>query len=310
MSDAKLRPLVSVIVISYNQESYIGQAIESVLRQEYENLELIICDDASSDATSEIIRKYAEENPDKIKACINGENLGVTGNCNRGLNLSSGDLICVLGGDDYFLPGKIEAQVQEFEKNTNLAICGHQVEVFYENSALKNHNFRYSNPSGRGPKWVITKGGPYCAVSIMFSRTTMPAHGFDPAIPVHSDAMMWIECLVNGGDYVFINSIFAKYRRHSMNVTIDVDLGFDDRTIMFELLRERYPQYGNWIEIGYANLVVYPKAVVSIREGLLREAIERLFASMKKSPSNYKIYLRFLQVLSLAVRRSFRVTRT
>lgn len=309
MSVTISRPLVSVVIIAYNHEEYITQAIEGVLIQDYENLEIIISDDASSDATPEIIQRYASKYPEKIRANLNEENLGVTGNCNKGLFLSRGDLICVVGGDDYFLPGKIEAQVQEFEKNEKLALCGHQVEVFYEDGSAKNHKFRYIHPSGRGPRWVITKGVPYCAVSIMFSRSAMPDHGFDPAIPVHSDAMMWIECLVNGGDYLYINKVFARYRRHSMNVTIDVNQGVAERAIMFDLLKERYPHYKDWIEIGYANRVIYQKAVASIRQGLLREATRSLYETVKKSPLNYKVYLRFLQLLLLAVRRPFRLNR-
>src|SRR5579875_3125076 len=125
-------PLVSVHLISYNQKDYIGAALSSILDQDYQSFEIVAADDGSTDGTAEIILEFAEKYPGKIIPLVGGKNLGITGNCNRALEHCKGKYIAFIGGDDLFLPGKISAQVKWLEADEKRIMCGHQVEVFYE----------------------------------------------------------------------------------------------------------------------------------------------------------------------------------
>jgi len=112
----KNHPLVSIITPTYNHEKFIGSCIESVLKQTYENWEMIIIDDGSTDNTRAIIAQY---NDYRIKY-VKQENLGIyklDETYNKALNISKGDLIAILEGDDLWPNYKLEEQVKIFQEN-------------------------------------------------------------------------------------------------------------------------------------------------------------------------------------------------
>ena len=93
-------PLVSVLMTSYNREKYIGLAIESVLNSTYQNWELIICDDCSSDGTVEIAKSFAKKDA-RIRVYINERNLGDYPNRNRAAQYAVGTYLKYVDADDY-----------------------------------------------------------------------------------------------------------------------------------------------------------------------------------------------------------------
>ena len=100
-------PQVSVAVIAYQQVNYITEALQSLVDQDYPNLQIVVSDDGSTDGTAEEIARFAKLYPDKIVALIDHERLGITGNSNHALRACTGKYVCFLGGDDVFLPGKV-----------------------------------------------------------------------------------------------------------------------------------------------------------------------------------------------------------
>lgn len=106
------RPLVSVMIVNYNYERYLGEAIESVLSQTYQNFEIIVCDDGSKDGSREIISGYAA-NDGRIKPIFQ-ENGGVGAALNATYAASVGEIISMLDADDIFLPQKLERVVEKF----------------------------------------------------------------------------------------------------------------------------------------------------------------------------------------------------
>lgn len=117
-------PLVSVIVPVYNQEQYIEKMIESIILQERcFPIEIIIGDDCSTDDTWNIILQYQKEYPDLLKAYRQKENLGLIKNFFDLAKKCRGKYVMELGGDDYWLPGKIATQVKYMEDNDNVGMC-------------------------------------------------------------------------------------------------------------------------------------------------------------------------------------------
>lgn len=107
-------PFVSVIVLAYNHERYIAQALDSILAQEGPmQLELLIGEDCSTDGTREIVRSYEERYPGIVRMLTSEQNVGVWENYRRLLSAARGDFIAHLDGDDYWLPGKLAAQLKE-----------------------------------------------------------------------------------------------------------------------------------------------------------------------------------------------------
>ena len=109
----KTRPLVSVITPFRNEERFIRETIESVINQTYDTWEFLLIDDGSTDTSPAIVKEYAERYPNKIKYLHHGNyvNRGVCVTRNLGIEKANGDYIAFLDGDDYWLPKKLEMQV-------------------------------------------------------------------------------------------------------------------------------------------------------------------------------------------------------
>ncbi len=214
-------PLVSVLVISYNQERYIREALESALQQDYANLEVVVADDASRDGTQAIIQDLARRYPQRLKPIYNPHNVGITANSNIGLRACSGELIAFMGGDDVLLPGKVTRQVAWFNEDGRRVLCGHDVDWIDAGGAPLGIRSSDLVPlrAGRGASGFIRNGSPYAATSVMVRRLRIPAYGFNSALPVVSDWKLWLDVIRTDGTYGFIPGIHALYRRHRDNVT-------------------------------------------------------------------------------------------
>lgn len=122
-------PLVSVLIPAYNAERYLAEALESVLAQTWPNIEVIVVDDGSKDATLEVARRY--ESATTIVAA-QPENRGQTAALNRALQEAQGDYIQYFDADDILAPEKIEAQVRRLEAEPPETIATCQWARFYD----------------------------------------------------------------------------------------------------------------------------------------------------------------------------------
>lgn len=107
-------PRVSVILNSYNQRRWLPEAITSVLGQTFDDWELIAMDNGSTDGSPELIRDFADKDP-RIVAVLNKDNRPISQRFNEGVARATGQFLCFLYSDDYYLPHKLDHQVQLFE---------------------------------------------------------------------------------------------------------------------------------------------------------------------------------------------------
>ncbi|QDC88112.1 glycosyltransferase family 2 protein [Candidatus Methylopumilus universalis] len=105
-------PLVTVVIPSYNHQTYVAQSIQSVFSQTYKEVELIVIDDGSSDASAKVIQKLMHG--DKFKF-IARKNRGLATTLNEGIKLAKGQYICFLASDDYFMPKRVEHAVSRLK---------------------------------------------------------------------------------------------------------------------------------------------------------------------------------------------------
>ncbi|MBQ4114694.1 glycosyltransferase [bacterium] len=135
-------PKVSIVCITYNQEKYIAQAIESFLMQKTNfDVEIIISDDCSTDSTPQIIEEYAKKNPN-IKPILREKNIGAINNYIETLALATGEYVIVNEGDDYFSgENKLQKQVEFLDANPDYTICFHPVLRYFENDTKRNDIF-------------------------------------------------------------------------------------------------------------------------------------------------------------------------
>ncbi len=114
-------PLISVIIPNYNNENYIGEAIESILNQTHKNLELVVVDDCSSDNSINVIKGYKDN---RIIFLQNDSNSGSSFSRNRGIKTAKGKYIACMDSDDIALPKRLEKQIDFMEKNPDIGVCG------------------------------------------------------------------------------------------------------------------------------------------------------------------------------------------
>ena len=110
-------PKVSVIIPTYNGADFLGEAIQSVLKQTYPNFELIIADDASPDQTAEVVKHFDDP---RLKYIVHPENRGADLARHTGLQASSGEIIAFLDQDDFFHPEKLQAHVAFLERRPDI----------------------------------------------------------------------------------------------------------------------------------------------------------------------------------------------
>jgi glycosyltransferase involved in cell wall biosynthesis len=118
--DVIWEPLISVVIPAFNAERYIREAVLSALTQSHQNLEVVVVDDGSTDGTAAAI---AELNDPRLRI-ISQKNRGVSAARNQGLRCTSGEYVAFLDADDYWIPGKLEAQVQAFNSREELVAVG------------------------------------------------------------------------------------------------------------------------------------------------------------------------------------------
>lgn len=121
MSIPKIKsvPKVTVCVVTYNQEDYISECLESVVSQDTDfDFEVIVSDDLSTDKTREIVKEFAANHPN-IKTIFADKNVGPYENYIRTHDSATGEYICHLDGDDYWLPGKLQKQADFLDANHN-----------------------------------------------------------------------------------------------------------------------------------------------------------------------------------------------
>lgn len=220
--------LVSICLPTYNGADFLPQAIESALGQTYQNFEFIISDDGSSDATFEIIERYAKNDP-RIRHSKNEQRLGLFQNYNICLQQANGEYIKPHAQDDLWEPTLIERQVEILQANQRVALVSSRRKVIDESGRSIPHEgiITAVDLFGSAPFYsaedIISHSldplrniiGEPCTV--MFRKTSMDC-GFATQFRHIGDIEYWLRILQKG-DYAFINEELASFRKHAHGAT-------------------------------------------------------------------------------------------
>ena len=180
------KPLVSVILPTYNRAWVLAEAVESVLTQDYPHLELIVVDDGSTDGTPALLATFGNR-----LRCIRQANQGVSAARNTGIRAAQGELIALLDSDDTWLPGKLTAQVAFFEDHPQALICQTE-EIWIRNGVRVNPGQRHRKQSGM----LFERSLALCLISpsaVMLRRSLLDDVGlFDTSLPACEDYDLWL----------------------------------------------------------------------------------------------------------------------
>src|SRR3989338_11113517 len=246
-----MTPLVSVILPTYNRAKYITKAIESVWRQSYKNLELIIINDASTDATGELVSVFSKHNP-RITILRNETNLGIVASLNKGIKAAQGKYIARLDDDDVWCDDKkIEKQVDFLEKNPEYCLTGGGVIKIDKNG---KEIVRYLLPEkDEDIRKTILINNAFAHTTVLFRKDTfLKVGGYDEQFAFIEDWDLWLKMGKIGKFYNF-QEFFVYYLDqeyddpyHYRNYKIRRNVGLNIK------LRKKYKD-------GYAH---YSKAIL------------------------------------------------
>lgn len=216
-------PLLSVWMITYNQEQYIAQALESVLAQKTNfSIEVIIGEDCSKDGTRAIVQKYAEDYPEIIKPIFHDRNVGALKNAFESCypNLE-GKYIACLEGDDYWTdPLKLQKEVDFLEANLEYGMTHSDVNHYYENTGKTEHHVNRLNrvkvPEGfifdelMKPRALFIKPATVCFRKELITTYFDPGKAISENWPL-TDLPMWLDITYHAKAHYF-DEVFATYR--------------------------------------------------------------------------------------------------
>lgn len=218
-SKSEAKPLVSVMLIVLNGERYIPEQIDSILAQTYSNLELIVCDDCSTDRTPEIVREYMRKDS-RVKLAQNERNLRVSATFQRHCHLCGGEFIAPSDHDDFWLPEKIELMVDYMSKHPETDLAFTDSMVTNGDLSEKRGSFQriIGNPSRRKP----------IPIEVLLERNLVPFHAsmfrralIPKIIPIPEGFMydIWtaLVCSLNS-PLGYIDQCLDLYRQHPSNM--------------------------------------------------------------------------------------------
>jgi len=250
--------LVSIAVPCYNQELVLAETLSSLVDQDYENLEIVVSDDASTDGTADIAHDFALRFPGRVIFRRQRKNLGPTENVRAMSPLLRGDYICWFAGDDICLPGKVSKQVAAITAEPDAVACYHDVDVF--DGMTGRSLYRYNEPglghtpyAGHIVRELLLHRCFIGAISIMVRKDVAHKVRHVSELARISDWLYFID-VAYCGKVVYLPEVLARYRRHKDNITRTVDITDELRT--YEIVKEKYPEYTREADLGLLRLKV------------------------------------------------------
>jgi glycosyltransferase involved in cell wall biosynthesis len=272
---------VDIVMVTYNHERYIEQAINSVISQKTNfGFRLIIGDDYSTDSTLSICEKYAKKFPDKILLLKSDSNIGLIQNYRNCFNKCTADYICILEGDDYWIDDmKIDKQACFLNKHENIALIHSNYAMYIEKKKKykKTHKSLSSyciNNQGFIYEKLITSNF-ICPLTVMFRRYFLDQVDFLYLIDNEIntiDYVLWLNIALKS-EIAYVNEVSGVYRISESSISNNSDF---EKRIQFTDTRNK---------ILYYFLNMYPASSLSITN------IER--------NSNMRLLLRAIKTLNL-----------
>lgn len=214
-----MKPLVTIRIVTYNHEKFIGECLEGALGQTYRNLEILILDDASTDATEEVIRRYTDP---RIRYIRRERNLGLVQNYTLGLPLSKGDLIWSMAGDDCLIDKEAVANaVRAFETFPDLGFTfGNLASNSDEHAKMFDWGAEQKVLSGHDLAQVLVERNPFCGTTVL-ARADLYARcgAFPEAFLYVGDWLRWFRCALASKEVLYRPERIVFYRYHEANLT-------------------------------------------------------------------------------------------
>ncbi|MGP9801178.1 glycosyltransferase family 2 protein [Rheinheimera sp. NSM] len=244
-------PLVSVIIPVFNSATYIADCINSILQQDYSNLEIIVVDDGSSDGTADIIQSLAD--PRLRYVCQTNSGSAVARN--YGISLSRGELIAFNDSDDIWAPGRLAQQVDYLNQHPEYqAVCGRFMHVNADFSlaeaatvAAQQHMAEPVFDHSKSGWMYLTLLQVSCfhIITLLVRKQALAQVRFNPDYRRGQDYDFWLQ-LANQTQIAQLDNLYAFYRKNLLSISHKPH----SRNYRAEILQAAISKYGTADQLG------------------------------------------------------------
>ncbi|NIA69071.1 glycosyltransferase [Pelagibius litoralis] len=209
------QPKVSVVMSVFNGETFLAEAIDSILIQSYRDFELLVVDDASTDGTAAILADYDDP---RLRIVTNETNLGLTLSLNRVLAEARGELIARQDADDVSITDRLALQVEWLDRHPEVGVLGSELEIV-DAEGKSRGSFGVATEHAE-IVWRMFYGRVLAHPSVMFRAELVRAvAGYDPDVEVAQDLELWTR-LVGRTCFANLSRPLVRYRTHSGAVSV------------------------------------------------------------------------------------------
>ncbi len=211
-----MKPAISVIMSVYNGEAYLAEAIESVRRQTFENWELIIINDCSTDATAEILADFSAKD-ERIKVHPNEVNLRLPTSLNKAISLACGKYIARMDADDICLPRRLEKQYKFMEAHPEVALSSCRF------MTVKNGVYASGGAGGRcdnaALRAMLLVANPILHPGVIAKAEVMKKYNYDTTLTCTEDLELWTRLAAENLQMQILPECLLIYRLHDKQIT-------------------------------------------------------------------------------------------
>ena len=211
---------VTVLIVTYNREKYIAQALDSVLMQAVDfDYEILIGEDCSTDATRDIVIGYQKRHPNRIRLLLHEQNLGYIPNELECFRNCRGEYIATLDSDDYWTSrDKLQRQVEYLDQHPDCSACFHKVTVFSDDSSFESYSAPHTSLQRTLCLDDLVESIPIYTGSPMFRRRALDESLLSAlSLAVIGDWELYL-FLAERGSIGYIDQDMAAYRKNDCGI--------------------------------------------------------------------------------------------
>lgn len=216
------QPLVNILIPTYNRANYLRETIQSVLAQTYQNIEILVFDDASPDNTSEVVAEFSHDS--RVVYVRHSQNLGMAENWKASIAAATGEFFCLLNDDDTLEPEFVESLAQPLIDNENLilAFCQYWIMnaegVRLQEATDKNISRWKLDTLAAGDVQnvahsIVVDRSPYIGATL-FRKSLVSADFIDERAKGFADAWLFYQCAKTGFGAYYVRKQLMNYREH------------------------------------------------------------------------------------------------
>ncbi|MFA6410783.1 MAG: glycosyltransferase [Candidatus Buchananbacteria bacterium] len=271
---SNLQPKISVIMPFYNAQRFLAKAIESILNQTFSDFELILINDASTDNSDQIVKKYLADS--RIVYIKNEKNQGIVANLNLGLKSAKAEIIARMDGDDVALAKRFEEQFRFLLENKDVAVVGSYVKIIDEFD--KEIDYRTKPIDTKEIEKNLITYSPLVHPSTMFRKSVVLQVGaYRPEYLYLEDIDLWYRIVYLGYKISNVSQYLLSYRYHGNSTAHQ---GKINAIKAFKLRKETIKKFKLKLKFSQKFSIYLQLIVGVVFSGRQRQALEGLYKKL------------------------------